>query len=94
VRKSWIFEPGPVVDTAIRKRWAEPPVKVDGRHRWVATVMHTLSDGQASAHRAGSQITLDLENLSYVAVGCIDCEAPIEAAWGTRCPAGDEWRRP
>ena len=63
------------------------PDKQPGRHRWTAAAMYVLTSHQASAAAAGSQVTLGIDNLLSVLVGCIDCEQPYDAAKGTRCEA-------
>lgn len=75
------------------QRYVPPPDKVRGKHRWIATAMHWLTKREASAltnGRTDQQVHLDLENLGYIGVGCIDCEQPFPSPEPCRAP--DSWR--
>lgn len=76
--------------------WRQLPAKVDGVHRWQAFVTHYLTPEQAEAFaRRGAPgrgpVLLDASNVSFAAVGCVDCEGEYDEVAGVPCPAGDEW---
>lgn len=82
---------------------AEPPPKVPGKHRWVATVAYNVSEATIREHLGYQQggprpldAYFDNESMISLALGCVDCErilAPGHASPDTPCPAGDEWSR-
>lgn len=67
------------------------PKKQRGVHRWIATVMHTLSTEACEAVSRGERFDLDMESMVMVAIGCFDCEMPYPVVKGSPCRAGDEW---
>lgn len=72
---------------------ADLPVKVPGKHRWIAMVTYVLNDIQArDALDESIPKFLDAENLHYLAIGCWDCEAVLgDIQADSRCPApGDD----
>lgn len=73
--------------TARARPAAELPDKEPGRHRWIATTAHVLTDGQArDAYREGQRIVLGVSNLLDLSVGCWDCEQPWQECHGQPCP--------
>ena len=74
-------------------RLVDLPDKEPGRHRWIAACAYTLTPTQAAAADAGARVTLDLDMLFTMTVGCLDCEEPYAKVRTERCPAGDEWEK-
>lgn len=70
------------------------PLKVPGRHRWIATCAYTLTDSEAAAADEGVRTELGVDKLCTFGVGCVDCEQPYTLARTEPCPAGDEWYVP
>lgn len=70
------------------------PVKVPGRHRWIATAAYTLSDTEAAAADEGVRTELSVEKLCMFGIGCVDCEGEYKHVRTAPCPAGDEWYLP
>lgn len=75
------------------KPHAQPPPKQVGRHRWIVTAAHTVTDDiVAAAHDSATLKFLDHENLMFIGIGCVDCEQPLgQIKVGSWCPAADEW---
>jgi hypothetical protein len=64
---------------------AELPPKVDGEHRWIVTVGHSLPATRAAAMASGARVTLDNDSMFMIEVGCYDCEQRHADAL-PRCP--------
>lgn len=64
------------------------PDKKKGVHRWIVSTAYSVSDPEAVIKHS---VMLDVENLLYAALGCVDCEMPYETINGTKCRAGDTW---
>jgi hypothetical protein len=70
---------------------AELPPKVDGEHRWVVTIGHTLPVTRAAAFASGARVTLDNDSMFEIHIGCYDCEQTYADAL-TRCPGDFDTR--
>lgn len=70
---------------------AELPPKVNGEHRWIVTVGHSLPATRAAAFASGARVTLDNDSMFMIEIGCYDCEQPYSDAL-PRCPGDFDTR--
>ncbi len=70
----------------------ELPTKVEGEHRWIASVAYTLTTNQAAAAMGGTGTVVKLDNENRVmgpAIGCVDCELTWQEAHASGRCTGD-----
>jgi predicted RNA-binding protein YlxR (DUF448 family) len=66
---------------------ADPPAKVQGRHRWILSSAYNVTEAEAhQAHEGASTVLMGPEKLISFGVGCWDCEQTYKDAVAEPCP--------